>query len=83
MARPMIVDLREIPILVLNVPDDPRRRDFMRFQLDKFGLEAAFVDGVRCNPRPVGCALSHLKALRQATSEPPFLILEDDCEFFE
>ncbi len=78
----MIVDLREIPILVLNVPDDVKRRDFMGTQLDKFGLEGRFVDGIRCTPRAVGCALSHLKALRSSPS-PPFLVLEDDCEFFE
>ncbi len=79
----MNLDLREMPILTLNVPDDARRRTFMQAQLDKFGLEGEFAPGVRCAPNPVGCALSHMRALRLRAPEPPFLVLEDDCEFFE
>ena len=42
----MLLDLREMPILTLNVPDDARRREFMEGQLDKFGLEGEFAPGV-------------------------------------
>lgn len=74
------IDLASIPILVINCPEDHGRRDFMQSQLDGLGLGFEFVSGVKCTPRPVGIALSHLKALSRAGLEPPFLVLEDDCK---
>ena len=55
----------------------------MRSQLAGLGLEFEFVSGIQCKPPPVGIALSHLKAMRRPGLEPPFLLLEDDCEFGE
>ncbi len=79
----MIIDLREIPIRVLNLSEDVAKRRFMNQQLMKYGLEASFVPGVACEPRAIGCALSHLRALKEADLRPPFLVLEDDCEFID
>lgn len=74
------VDLREIPIFVLNLKDDHKRRAFMCDQLNALELNHQFIRAVKCNPSPVGIALSHLKTLRQIGRKPPFLILEDDCK---
>lgn len=77
----MQLDLANMPILVLNLREDTAKRAFMEDQLANLGLAARFVEGIKCKPKPIGCALGHLKALRSAGLEPPFLLLEDDCEF--
>lgn len=74
------IDLREIPIFVLNLKDDRKRKEFMAEQLNMLGLEYQFIRAVKCDPPPIGIALSHLKVLKQEGLEPPFLILEDDCK---
>lgn len=79
----MILDLRKIPILVLNLEEDTDRRRFMEAQLGELELRAITVQGVRCEPRAVGCALSHLRALKLPGLEPPFLVLEDDCQLLK
>ncbi len=79
----MIVDLKKIPILVLNLEEDVDRRRFVESQLAAFDLEANVIQGVRCQPGVVGCAISHLRALAHPGLEPPFLVLEDDCQLFE
>lgn len=74
------IDLREIPIFVLNLKKEKQRRAFMAHQLNLLGLKYQFIDAVKCDPGPVGIALSHLKTIRQNNLKPPFLILEDDCK---
>ncbi len=70
-----------MPVLVLNMKEDKKKRAFMADQLDAMGLEHHFVAGIRCEPKSLGCALSHLKAISQSGLKPPFLVLEDDCQF--
>lgn len=74
------IDLREIPIFVLNMKEDHKRKAFMTQQLDSLGLKHQFIRAVKCDPSPVGIALSHLKAIKQEGLTPPFLVLEDDCK---
>lgn len=74
------IDLREIPIFVLNMEEDHERKAFMTEQLNALGLEHRFISAVKCDPVAVGITLSHLKTLRQEGLKPPFLILEDDCK---
>lgn len=77
----MQLDLKKIPIMVLNLKDDEEKRTFMTQQLEQLGLTFDFVDAISCKPKSIGCALSHLKALKRKDLELPFLVLEDDCEF--
>ena len=68
----MIIDLKKIPILLLNLEEDAERRRFVESQLAAFGLSANVIQGVGCQPSLVGCALSHLRALVLPKLEPPF-----------
>ena len=74
------IDLREIPIFILNMEEDHERKAFMTEQLNALGLAHRFISAIKCDPPPVGIALSHLKAITRKGLKPPFLILEDDCK---
>ncbi|MBT5559142.1 MAG: hypothetical protein HOJ88_04550 [Proteobacteria bacterium] len=75
----MKIDIRKIPIFVINLEDAVERRDFMSKQLDELGLDYKFVTAVKADPYPIGIAISHLKTIKQRGLEPPFMVLEDDC----
>ncbi len=75
------IDLRDIPIFVLNCPADVEKKAFMKDQLDGLDLNYEFVRGQRVKPGWIGVALGHLKILRLSRAKPPFLVLEDDCLF--
>ena len=77
----MLLDPREMPVYVINLRREPERREFMQGQLDALGLDGRFITGVACRPGAVGCAISHLKTLKEAGISVPFLVLEDDCKF--
>lgn len=72
----MQIDLRKIPTFVITL-GNPARFDFVSRQLNRAGIQPRFVQGIKCNPGIIGCALSHLRVLEIAP-EPPFLVLEDD-----
>ncbi len=73
-----VIDLREIPVFILNCPDDEDKRQKMEAQMLAHGIHHEFVDGLRVDPGWVGVALGHLKVLRLTRARPPFLVLEDD-----
>ena len=75
------IDLRSIPCFVINLEEATDRRRRIEEQLDRLGLRYEIVRGVKARPAWIGVALSHLKALRLSRAQPPFLVLEDDCEF--
>ena len=75
------LDLREIPTFVLNCAEDIEKRVFMHEQLSELELNFEFIRGQRVDPGWVGVALGHLKILRLSRAKPPFLVLEDDCQF--
>lgn len=77
----MKLDLREMPIFVLNMKEDTRRKQFMSDQLSELGLNFEFVSAIKASPSPIGVAISHLKIIRNPQLKPPFLVLEDDCRF--
>lgn len=74
------IDLREIPIFVLNLTQDKERKAFMSTHLKSLGLKHQFISAVKCDPSPIGIAISHLKTIKQQGLKPPFLVLEDDCK---
>ena len=75
------IDLRTIPVLVINTDDRPDRRTFMQKQMDALELPFSFVNGVRMTGAGRGCAQAHLALLKRSDLRTPFLVLEDDCEF--
>ena len=77
----MKIDLKKVPFYVINLKEDEKRRVFMKEQLDKLGYNYTFIDAIK-SPRPIGIALSHYKTLLMDI-EPPFVILEDDCQFID
>ena len=75
----MRLDFSNIKTLVLNCKDDSSRRQHISTQLSKCEIAFEIVEGIRCQPGFIGCALSHLKAISHLALEPPFMIIEDDC----
>ena len=75
---PIELDLRQCRTKVLSLPDNPLRREAVVALCDRLRLPYELVDAVRCAPGDVGCALSHLRALRAAEGQLPLLVLEDD-----
>jgi hypothetical protein len=75
------IDLRDIPIFVINAEDRPDRREFMQRQMDALDLPFSFVPGVKHTSRVIGCAQAHLNILDRSDLAAPFVIFEDDCEF--
>jgi hypothetical protein len=75
----MKVDLRQTRTLVISCAGEDSRRSHVHAQLSRVGMRCEFVDGIRCQPGVVGCALSHLKILTDLADALPLLVLEDDC----
>ena len=75
----MNIDLRQTRTLVISCQDQPARRQNIQAQLSRVGMPCEFVEGVRCQPGVVGCALSHLKILTRYAGQAPLVVLEDDC----
>ena len=76
-----LIDLRDIPILVINGEDRPDRREFMQRQMESLELKFSFANSVKHASRVIGCAEAHLNILNRPDLRTPFMILEDDCEF--
>jgi len=75
----MKLDLRQTRTLVISCQDQQDRRRNIQSQLARVGMPCEFIDGVRCQPGVVGCALSHLKILTRYADALPLVVLEDDC----
>jgi hypothetical protein len=75
-----VVDLRDMPILIINSEARPDRREFMQRQMERLDLKFYFINGIDHTSRIIGCARSHLDALNRPL-RTPLMILEDDCEF--
>jgi hypothetical protein len=73
----MQIDLRACETLVINLPSDTARRAGAASLCDGLGLDYRFIEAVQCRPGPIGCGLSHIKALGLAADRAT-LILEDD-----
>jgi len=81
--------------ICISLPQDEYRREFVKTQTDKLGIDVSFIDGVdghkldlviypkKLKKGEVGIAFSHFCALNTASILPydEFLILEDDAVF--
>jgi hypothetical protein len=87
----MIIDLREIPVVWINLDSATQNAKAMQDRLDQHGFKYTYRKSARVIPAPegtqpgnahyVGCAQSHIDILENADYNTPLLILEDDAEF--
>ena len=74
------LDLRKIPVLYMNLNQHVEKNENMQRILTECGFEnIQRIEGIDRSDNPIaGCGLAHLKALDEL--EPPFILLEDDCQ---
>lgn len=87
----MKIDLREIPVVWINLDSATENAKAMESRLAKHGFKYTQRKSARIIPAPpgtiasnahyVGCAQSHIDILDDQTYKTPLLILEDDAEF--
>jgi hypothetical protein len=87
----MIIDLREIPVVWINLDSATKNAEAMQERLQKHGFKNTHRKSARVIPAPpgtipsnahyVGCAQSHIDILTDPSYGSPLLILEDDAEF--
>ncbi len=75
----MLIDLRKIPTRIIACPDKgtTRYKD-VTAMAQRVGLHYEVYQSVYMGSKTLGCALAHLRALKDAPA--PCLVLEDDCE---
>ena len=79
----MNLDLRDIPVVYINMDKDVDKRERIENHIDRLGFKTKIrvpgvvhEDGARA-----GCALAQYNALHEI--DPPFIILEDDATPFD
>ena len=79
----MNLDLRDIPVLYINMDKDVEKRERIENHIDRLGFKTKIrVPGVVHRDGPLaGCALAQYNALYEV--DPPFIILEDDATPFD
>ena len=79
----MNLDLREIPVVYINMDKDVDKRERIENHIDRLGFKTKIrVPGVvHQDGARAGCALAQYNALHEI--DPPFIILEDDATPFE
>jgi GR25 family glycosyltransferase involved in LPS biosynthesis len=76
----MKLNLLDIPIYYINLDEDDEKRKLTETLLKCLGFNYVYrISAIKHKlGRIVGCARSHYEIL--STKEPPFIILEDDCD---
>jgi len=79
----MNLDLREIPVVYINMDKDVDKRERIENHIDRLGFKTKIrVPGVvHQDGARAGCALAQYNALHEI--DPPFIILEDDATPFD
>jgi hypothetical protein len=87
----MKIDLREIPVVWINLDSATKNAEEMELKLKDKGFKNTYRKSARIIPAPpgtmasnshyVGCAQSHVDILDDSQYSTPLLILEDDAEF--
>jgi len=87
----MRIDLREIPVVWINLDSATKNAEEMEKKLKDHGFKNTYRKSARVIPAPpgtiqsnahyVGCAQSHIDILDDKNYSMPLLILEDDAEF--
>ena len=89
----MIIDLREIPVVWINLDSAKKNAELMEERFKKFGFKNTHRNpGVVIPPPPNtetsiahfrGCGQSHIDILDNQSYSTPLLVLEDDVEFID
>jgi len=80
-AMSMEIDLFSTKTLCISLKSAESRRENLKRVMTSCGFSRwEFLDGVEDTNPVVGCALSHLKALKSHDFSEPLLILEDDVD---
>jgi len=89
----MIIDLREIPVVWINLDSATKNAQTMEERFKKFGFKNTHRKSGLIIPPPegtdpsiahfMGCGQSHIDILDDQSYDTPLLILEDDIEFAE
>lgn len=87
----MKIDLREIPVVWINLDSATKNAETMTKNLTNHGFKKTYRKSACVIPAPegtipsnahyVGCAQSHIDILDNSNYSTPLLILEDDAEF--
>lgn len=87
----MKIDLREIPVVWINLDSATKNAEDMQNRLNKHNFKHTYRKSARVITAPpgtipsnahyVGCAQSHIDVLSDKKYPTPLLILEDDAEF--
>lgn len=79
----MKLDLREIPVVYMNLGHHIEKNEYMSSMLTKMGFKnIQRIEGVLDSENPTaGCSKAHHKAL--STFKAPFILFEDDCQLME
>lgn len=75
----MIINLLDIPVYYINLDSDDEKRKSTETLLKRMGFRNVIRVPAIFHPkgRIIGCARSHYEVLKE--TEPPFMIIEDDC----
>jgi hypothetical protein len=79
------INISDIPVYYMNMPQDVERGELLERRLLSVGFRSVTRVETELNyPKSRGVALAHKKALQEAIEDfgGPFIILEDDVEFF-
>ena len=89
----MLIDLREIPVIWINLDSATKNAETMEQRFKKHGFKNTHrKSGLIIPPPPntdksiahfMGCGQSHIDVLDDLKYETPLLVLEDDVEFVE
>jgi hypothetical protein len=74
----MKLKLTDIPVVYINLDDQPERKERIEKSLNELGFNTIIrVSGFKDSIGKRGCAYSHALGLEEI--DPPFILLEDDC----
>jgi hypothetical protein len=89
----MIIDLREIPVVWINLDSATKNAETMEARFKKYGFKNTHRKSGLIIPPPegteqsiahfMGCGKSHTSILGDTSYQTPLLVLEDDIEFIE
>lgn len=89
----MIIDLREIPVVWINLDSATKNAETMKTRFEKYGFKNTHrKSGLIIPPPPNtdksiahfrGCGQSHIDILDDTNYKTPLLVLEDDVEFVD
>lgn len=81
----MKIDLLDIPVIYINLPEAVDKKERLEATLSELGFKNVYrSEGVKTFPKKIGVAIAHQAALQYAVDnfDCPVIILEDDCDPF-